>query len=66
MKLYAVSVLDDMDEVNYLTVSDKTEDELKQFIEESGSKVYSCYMGCTVKEVKEVGGYRIKLEKIVK
>lgn len=27
MKLYAVSVLDDMDEVNYLTVSDKTEED---------------------------------------
>lgn len=29
MKLYEVCIFDDMDEINYLTVSDKTEDELK-------------------------------------
>lgn len=66
MKLYEVCIFDDTDEISYLTVSYKTECELKQFIDDNGTKVYSCYMGCTVSEVKEVDGYRIKLEKIVK
>lgn len=62
MKLYEVCIFDDMDEIRYLTVSDKTEDELKQFIDES-SVEHSCYMGCIITEVSEVNGYKIKLEK---
>lgn len=62
-KLYEVCIFDDMDEIRYLTVSGKTEYELKQFIDKSSSE-YDCYMGCVITEIKEVDGYKIKLEKI--
>lgn len=64
MRLYEVCVLDDMDEVSYLTVSSKARDELEQSIKDNGYKEYSCFINCTVREVDEVDGYRIKLEKI--
>ena len=33
MKLFQITVLDDMDEISYLKVSDKNEDEIKKEIE---------------------------------
>lgn len=66
MKLYEVSVLDDIDEINYLTVSSKTQDELECYIKENGYKDYDCFITCTVREITEIDGYKIKLEKICK
>ncbi len=53
MKLYEVYVLDDMDEIVYLTVSDKTQSELEQFISHTGSEKYSCFIMCKVREIIE-------------
>lgn len=66
MKLYEVSVLDDTEEINYLTVSSKTQDEIECYIKENGYKYYDCFITCTVREIIEIDGYRIKLEKIHK
>lgn len=63
MKLYEVCVLDDMEEIIYLTVSSKTQDELKQHIRKNGDEEYNCFMNCEVREIDEVDGYKIKLEK---
>ena len=62
MKLFQITVLDDMDEISYLKVSDKNEDEIKKEIEEK-SDDYSCFMCCSVTEVTEVDGYKITLSK---
>lgn len=64
MKLYEVYILDDMDEITYLTVSSKTQEELEQHIKETGSEEYNCFMRCEVREIKEVDGYKINIEKI--
>lgn len=58
--LYQVNVLDDMDEINFLTVSDKSEEELKRMIENDDS--YSCLMWVSVRKIQEVSGYKILLE----
>lgn len=57
MNLYQVNVLDDMDEITFLTVSDKSEDELKQEVENDDS--YSCLMWVSVRQIQEVDGYKI-------
>ena len=62
MKLFQITVLDDMDEISYLKVLDKNEDEIKKEIEEK-SDDYSCFMWCSVTEVAEVDGYKITLSK---
>lgn len=62
MKLFQITVLDDMDEISYLKVSDKNEDEIKKEIEEK-SDDYSCFMWCSVIEITEVDGYKITLSK---
>ncbi|MBC6695280.1 hypothetical protein H9L25_00615 [Terrisporobacter mayombei] len=56
-KLYQVSVLDDMDEIFYLTVSDKTIKELQFEIENDDS--YSCFIHCSIQEVNSVDGHKI-------
>ena len=62
MKLFQITVQDDMDEISYLKVSDKNEDKIKKEIEKK-SDDYSCFMWCSVAEVTEVDGYKITLSK---
>ncbi|MDU6995988.1 MAG: hypothetical protein E6356_14095 [Terrisporobacter othiniensis] len=57
LKLYEVTVLDDMDDIVFLKVSDKTISKIKKEIENDDS--YSCFMWCSVREIEEVDGHKI-------
>lgn len=61
MKLFEVTVLDDTDEINYLTVSNKTPEQLEEEIKNDSR--WSCFMNCWAREVNEVDGYKISLTK---
>lgn len=61
MKLYEVYILDDTDEIKFLKVSDKTIPDIEKEIYESSD--YSCIMWCIVREVTEVDGYKIIIQK---
>ena len=45
MKLFQITVQDDMDEISYLKVSDKNEDEIKKEIEEKAPEYIDCLYG---------------------
>lgn len=64
MRLYEVYILDDMEEIIYLTVSNKNKQELESYIKERADEEYNCFMECSVREISEVDGYKIKLKKI--
>lgn len=56
MKLFEITVLDDADTITYLKVSDKSIEELEK---EIANENWSCFMCCTITEIKEVDGYKI-------
>lgn len=61
LKLYEITVLDDMDEVVFLKVSDKSISEIEKEVENDES--YNCFIWCSVREIKEVDGYKIIISK---
>lgn len=60
MKLFEVSVMDDCEEEFILVVA---ENELDA-VERVGNMDWSCLMSCVAREISEVDGYKIVLEKV--